>query len=145
MAPPAADIDLDVKPVDIQQDIPIKGGKPATDAGLDVKPVTVQEDRPLEDDKPTADAPLEVKPVESKEDAAISDGKTERRDSGVEANTESLVNSLDAPLKYSGTLDQYKSVEVTPVIGREYPEVQLSEILKDDEKIRDLAITGQSP
>jgi len=46
-----------------------------------------------------------------------------------------------APLKYSGTLDGYKSFEVTAVIGREYPEVQLRDILKDDAKIRDLAIT----
>jgi len=47
------------------------------------------------------------------------------------------------PLKYSGSLDGYKSFDVTHVIGREYPELQLSEILKDDRKIRDLAITGE--
>jgi hypothetical protein len=45
------------------------------------------------------------------------------------------------PLKYSGALDGYKSFDVTNVIGREYPEANLLEILKDDEKIRDLAIT----
>ncbi|KAH8807968.1 alpha-ketoglutarate-dependent sulfonate dioxygenase [Xylogone sp. PMI_703] len=44
------------------------------------------------------------------------------------------------PLKYSGTLDQYESFDVTNVIGREYPKLQLSEILNDDAKIRDLAI-----
>jgi len=48
---------------------------------------------------------------------------------------------LVEPLKYSGSLDQYKSFDVTNVIGREYPEASLLEILKDDEKIRDLAIT----
>ncbi|KAK6369497.1 uncharacterized protein PV06_10828 [Exophiala oligosperma] len=44
-------------------------------------------------------------------------------------------------LNYSGSLDAYKSFEVTNIIGREYPELQLSEILHDDNKIRDLAIT----
>lgn len=46
------------------------------------------------------------------------------------------------PLKYSGSLDEYKSIDVTPVIGREFPDVQLVDILNDDQKIRDLAITG---
>jgi alpha-ketoglutarate-dependent taurine dioxygenase len=49
--------------------------------------------------------------------------------------------SFRAPLTYSGTLDHYESFDVTSVIGREYPKVQLTEILKDDAKIRDLAIT----
>jgi len=47
---------------------------------------------------------------------------------------------LTAPLKYSGSLDEYESFDVTSVIGREYPKVQLSDILNDDNKIRDLAI-----
>ncbi|EME45512.1 hypothetical protein DOTSEDRAFT_43830 [Dothistroma septosporum NZE10] len=44
------------------------------------------------------------------------------------------------PLTYSGSLDQYKSFDSTNVIGREFPDLQLSEILDDDSKIRDLAI-----
>jgi hypothetical protein len=48
------------------------------------------------------------------------------------------------PLAYAGTLDEYQSFDVTPVIGREYPEAKLLDILKDDAKIRDLAITGRS-
>lgn len=51
---------------------------------------------------------------------------------------------IKEPLKYSGSLDGYKSFEVTNVIGREYPELQLSDILHDDNKVRDLAITGRS-
>jgi hypothetical protein len=47
------------------------------------------------------------------------------------------------PLRYSGSLNEYRSFDVTPVIGREFPEVQLTDILHDDEKLRDLAITGQ--
>jgi len=49
-------------------------------------------------------------------------------------------STFPKPLVYSGSLDEYKSFEATPVIGREYPEVQLTDILKDDAKIRDLAI-----
>jgi len=44
------------------------------------------------------------------------------------------------PLKYAGTLDQYESFDVTNVIGREFPKLQLIDILNDDAKIRDLAI-----
>lgn len=50
------------------------------------------------------------------------------------------------PLKSTGTLgDNY--VECTTIIGREYPEAQLSELMNSprrDEFIRDLAIAGWS-
>jgi hypothetical protein len=49
---------------------------------------------------------------------------------------------IATPLKYSGSLDQYKHFDVTPVIGEEFPELQLTEILSDENKIRDLAILG---
>jgi len=48
--------------------------------------------------------------------------------------------SFPAPLEYSGTLDHYESFDVTNVIGREFPKLQLTDILNDDAKIRDLAI-----
>ncbi|TVY13754.1 hypothetical protein LARI1_G007316 [Lachnellula arida] len=47
---------------------------------------------------------------------------------------------LRAPLTYSHTLDKYESFDVTGPIGREFPKLQLSELLKDDAKIKDLAI-----
>jgi len=50
------------------------------------------------------------------------------------------------PLKLSGALDQYSSFDVTPVIGREFPQASLAEWLKapnSDELIRDLAITSR--
>jgi hypothetical protein len=50
-----------------------------------------------------------------------------------------------APLKLSGALDQFKSFDVTPVIGREFVDVDLVEWLNapnSDELIRDLAITS---
>jgi hypothetical protein len=54
----------------------------------------------------------------------------------------STSNRLDGPLKYSGSLDSFESFDLTAVIGREFPGLQLSEILQDDEKIRDLAVLG---
>jgi hypothetical protein len=46
------------------------------------------------------------------------------------------------PLKYSGSLDEHQSFDVTPVIGREFPALELTDILNDDRKLRDLAILG---
>lgn len=57
-------------------------------------------------------------------------------------------NSSEAPLKLMGVLDQFKSFDVTPVIGKEFPDASLVEWLKapnSDELIRDLAITGSKP
>ena len=57
----------------------------------------------------------------------------------------STKNRLPGPLKYTGSLDSYQNFDVTAVIGREFPDLQLSEILHDDEKIRDLAVLGWTP
>ena len=58
-------------------------------------------------------------------------------------NATGVIGAVKAgPLKYSGSLDKYERFDVTPTIGREFPKLQLSEILSDDKKIRDLAITG---
>lgn len=49
------------------------------------------------------------------------------------------------PLKLSGALDHLESFDVTPVIGREYVNANLVELLNapnSDELIRDLAITS---
>lgn len=50
------------------------------------------------------------------------------------------------PLNLSGALDAYQSFDVTPVIGREFPEVQLTSLLSaynSHELLRDLAITSE--
>lgn len=51
--------------------------------------------------------------------------------------------STRAPLINSGSLDVYESFDVTNIIGKEFPNLQLSEIVHDDDKIRDLAILGK--
>lgn len=52
------------------------------------------------------------------------------------------------PLKPSGALDAFEHFDVTPVIGREYPKVNLVDDVINaenaDELIRDLAITSMS-
>ena len=50
------------------------------------------------------------------------------------------------PLKLSGALDKFESFDVTPVIGREFANVDLVEWLNapdSDELLRDLAITSE--
>jgi hypothetical protein len=50
------------------------------------------------------------------------------------------------PLKLSGALDKFEQFEVTPILGREYPNASLKEWLEapnSDELIRDLAITSK--
>lgn len=48
------------------------------------------------------------------------------------------------PLRNSGSIDHLAYVDVSPIIGREYPTAKLSEMLhapNADEQLRDLAIT----
>lgn len=50
------------------------------------------------------------------------------------------------PLQQTGILDAYESFEVTPVIGREYPRVQIRDLLDSpqaDELLRELAIISE--
>jgi hypothetical protein len=57
--------------------------------------------------------------------------------------TKSLIKE---PLKLSGVLDQFNSVDLTPAIGREFPDAKLIDWLNApnaDELIRDLAIMGE--
>ncbi|PLB46157.1 taurine catabolism dioxygenase TauD, TfdA family protein [Aspergillus steynii IBT 23096] len=49
--------------------------------------------------------------------------------------------SADAYPVPEGSLDEYESFDLTSAIGREFSTLQLSEILHDDTKIRDLGIT----
>lgn len=52
------------------------------------------------------------------------------------------------PLRLSGALDQFKHEETTPVIGREYLDVNIVDDLlnakNSDERLRDLAITSNT-
>ena len=48
------------------------------------------------------------------------------------------------PLKNSGSIDHLEYVDVTPIIGREYPNAKIKEMLdaeNSEQQLRDLAIT----
>ncbi|THH06974.1 hypothetical protein EW145_g3707 [Phellinidium pouzarii] len=48
------------------------------------------------------------------------------------------------PLVYSGSLDAFKSFDVTPVIGREFTDIQLTDLMRADDAdalLKDLAVT----
>jgi hypothetical protein len=52
---------------------------------------------------------------------------------------------LQKPLTYSGSLDKFTHQDLTPVIGREFEGLQVTDLLNGaDEAIRDLAITSAS-
>lgn len=47
------------------------------------------------------------------------------------------------PMRYSGSLDHLHYVDVTPIIGREYPSAKIKDILyapNAEEQLRDLAV-----
>lgn len=71
---------------------------------------------------------------------------TQTETSGDTSQTIPVTAHYPAPLSASGALDKFKHDEVTPVIGREYPEVNVvDDILNaenSEELIRDLAITS---
>ncbi len=52
----------------------------------------------------------------------------------------------DKPLVYSGSLDSYAHRDLTPVIGREYDDLQVTDLLESSDSnrlIKDLAVTGK--
>lgn len=69
-------------------------------------------------------------------------------------NEDSTTNGVDesiaatrctSPIPYSGSLDSFAHRDLTPVIGREYDNLQVAELLSDpdgERMIRDLAVTG---
>jgi hypothetical protein len=68
--------------------------------------------------------------------------------SAVGQTNESKPATHHEPLQLKGVLDQYQSFDVTPVIGREFADVNLKEWLRapnSDELLRDLAITSEVP
>ncbi|TEA19219.1 Alpha-ketoglutarate-dependent taurine dioxygenase [Colletotrichum sidae] len=66
------------------------------------------------------------------------------QDLQLEEKLPELLTDHKEPLKLGGALDEFEYFESTPVIGREYPNLDLKELLRapnSDDLIRDLAIT----
>ena len=103
-----------------------------------------------------ADSPIHTKVLPTNGDSraqTASFGKSQERPAAVSNGEakESLEPTHHAspspPLQLEGVLNEFKSFDVTPVIGREFPEAKLAEWLRapnSDELIRDLAITSLS-
>lgn len=56
------------------------------------------------------------------------------------------IEQTKKPLELKGVLEQYKYFDVTPIIGREFEDVNLLEWMRapnSDELLRDLAITSK--
>ncbi|WFD45003.1 hypothetical protein MPSI1_003679 [Malassezia psittaci] len=83
-----------------------------------------------------------IRPTEST--TQVKGLKAGNKQASIIPNSESSI-APRAPLKASGLLDSlYEFDEITPVMGRTYPELQLRDLVhheKADELIRDLAIT----
>jgi hypothetical protein len=86
----------------------------------------------VEAEKPVEAAPAVEAPV-AKEEAPVVDGPA------------TLLTGHKEPLKLAGVLNQFKQFDTTPIIGTEFPEVDLVDWIEApnaDELLRDLAITG---
>jgi hypothetical protein len=60
-------------------------------------------------------------------------------------NSVKITIAARQPLEYRGKLDEFNSFDVTPVIGREFPDAKLVDWLQapnSDELLRDLAVTS---
>lgn len=70
----------------------------------------------------------------------------DHNDHGVSSSKEATQQHYPKPLRTSGALEQFKYEETTPIIGREFINVNIVDDLLNaenaDERIRDLAITS---
>lgn len=125
MAPPAADVDL--RPNETQ---------PSTIDTIKQKLVSTTITPISSDDNDNN----EVRPHQPQQDYTPPKIHHEIHTPNKGANGLTQSSAFPQPLTYSGSLDAYESHDVTNVIGREFPKLQLSEILSDDAQVRDLAI-----
>jgi hypothetical protein len=66
--------------------------------------------------------------------------------SAIRGGNPSAQSRLSRPIQDSGSLNGFPYSDLTPVIGREYPELQITDILKSgnsDRIIQDFAVTGE--
>lgn len=73
------------------------------------------------------------------------DGFTNKLESNIRGGNAKARTQCATPLVYSGTLDKFSSRDSTPVIGREYEGLQVTELLESDNEqlIKDLAVTSE--
>lgn len=77
---------------------------------------------------------------------SATEAQTVPKPSSTENSGKAAVKSEEKWVKSTGALDQFESFDVTPVIGREFPNVNLVEWLQApnaDELLRELALTSK--
>jgi|SRR3569833_582008 len=97
--------------------------------------------------QPIVQKTLDTRPEPEAETAKPSNGTGNGAVSATPSKDElpKLLTGHKEPLKLHGALDQFTSFDVTPVIGREFPNADLAKWLRapnSDELLRDLAITS---
>ena len=69
--------------------------------------------------------------------------ENEREKEGIVGGHEAARPRISKPLTYSGELEKYTHNDLTPVIGREFEDIQVTDLLAgSDQLIRDLAVTS---
>jgi len=109
-----------------------------TPSVLEVPKTLVEKIIPVKEAKDTNDH--STKPVEKSENLAVKPLEEEK--------LPELLTKHQEPLKLSGALNAFDHFDVTPVIGREYSNINLVGLLRapnSDELLRDLAITSKLP
>lgn len=104
-------------------------------AAISVKDINIVETR----DEP---APAVQEPEAIKAPEAVKEPESQ---TAAQLDQPAINTQHKEPLKLSGALDGFKSFDVTPVIGREFVDVNLKEWLRapnSDELLKDLAITS---
>ena len=119
-----------------------------------VKPIIQDVEKPVKDDavKPiehdTAE-PVEqdaVKPIEQLQEPVKESESLVAEHKDANTDVPKLLTDHREPLKLSGALDHIKFFDSTPVIGREFEDVNIVELLNapnSDKLLRDLAITSK--
>ena len=108
--------------------------------------VKEEEKQPEPVAEPVAEPVVEEAPAATEPIAQAEPAATEPIAGNVHVDEFHLHTGHKEPLKLSGALDKYESFDVTPVIGREFVDTDLAELLRapnSDELIRDLAITSK--
>lgn len=76
--------------------------------------------------------------------SAVSQSESDATATGTNGSGKSAPKLRREPLKNSGSINHLEYVDVTPIIGREYPTAKIKDILhapNAEQQLRDLAIT----
>jgi alpha-ketoglutarate-dependent taurine dioxygenase len=108
------------------------------------KAVTDQTDKPADDLTSLQPSNVPSQKVNGQKTESVPTNGTKESTDSHNLPPHELYTNHNEPLRLSGVIDQFKSFDVTPVIGREFPTADLAKWLRapnSDALLRDLAIT----